>query len=79
MTHSPQITAIDTVRAYHSGPRIIVEVDIVMDAQTSLRTTHDVAEALQIKLESLPDVERAYVHIDFETSHKPEHSLKKEL
>lgn len=79
MTHSPLIVAIDTVRAYHSGPRIIVEVDIVMDPDQTLRTTHDVAEELQMKLESLPDVERAYVHIDFETSHKPEHFLKKEL
>ena len=79
MTHSPLILAIDTVRAYHSGPRIIVEVDIVMDPAESLRTTHDVAEDLQTKLESLPNVERAYVHIDFETSHKPEHFLKKEL
>ena len=56
-----------------------MEVDIVMDPSESLRTTHDVAEELQMKLESLPDVERAYVHIDFETSHKPEHFLKKEL
>ena len=79
MTHSPDIVAIDTVRAYHSGPRIIVEVDIVMDPEQTLRMTHDVAEELQMKLESLPDVERAYVHIDFETSHKPEHFLKKEL
>lgn len=79
MTHSPQILSLDTVRAYHSGPRIIVEVDIVMDPNETLRATHDVAEDLQMKLESLPDVERAYVHIDFETSHKPEHFLKKEL
>ncbi|KAL6720398.1 hypothetical protein ACLMJK_002320 [Lecanora helva] len=79
MTHSPDIVAIDTVRAYHAGPRIIVEVDIVMEPTQTLRTTHDVAESLQTKLESLPHVERAYVHIDFETSHKPEHFLKKEL
>ncbi len=79
MTHSPDIVAIDTVRAYHSGPRIIVEVDIVMDPAQTLKMTHDVAEELQMKLESLPDVERAYVHIDFETSHKPEHFWKKEL
>ena len=79
MTHSPLIRQIDTVRAYHSGPRLVVEVDIVMAPEESLRTTHDVAEELQTKLESLPDVERAYVHIDFETSHKPEHFLKKEL
>lgn len=79
MTHSPLITAIDTVRAYTSGPRLLVEVDIVMDAADTLQATHDVAEELQIKLESLPDVERAYVHVDYETTHKPEHFLKKEL
>ncbi|KAI4656998.1 uncharacterized protein J4E79_007613 [Alternaria viburni] len=79
MTHSPTILQIDTVRAYHSGPRLIVEVDIVMDPEATLRATHDVAEELQIKLESLPDVERAYVHVDYETDHRPEHFLKKEL
>ncbi|CCX33610.1 cation efflux family-domain-containing protein [Pyronema domesticum] len=79
MTHDERITHIDTVRAYHSGPRIIVEVDIVMKDDSTLRETHDVAESLQVKLESLPDVERAYVHVDYEVEHKPEHFLKKEL
>lgn len=79
MTHSPAIRQIDTVRAYHSGPRLIVEVDVVMDPESTLRATHDIAEELQIKLESLPDVERAYVHVDYETDHRPEHFLKKEL
>jgi cation diffusion facilitator family transporter len=79
MTHSPHVVAIDTVRAWHSGPRLVVEVDVVMDPDESLRETHDIAEELQMKLESLPDVERAYVHVDYETTHKPEHFLKKEL
>ena len=79
MTHSPLIKQIDTVRAYHSGPRLVVEVDIVMDRDETLEICHDTAEELQMKLESLPNAERAYVHIDFETSHKPEHFLKKEL
>lgn len=56
-----------------------MEVDIVMDANNSLRETHDVAEELQTKLESLPKVDRAYVHVDYETTHAPEHFLKKEL
>ncbi|KAK2017881.1 cation efflux family protein [Colletotrichum eremochloae] len=79
LTHSPAIQGIDTVRVYHSGPRLIAEVDIVMDPENTLTETHDVAEALQIKLESLPDVERAYVHIDYETTHKPEHAFKKDM
>lgn len=79
LTHDPRITHIDTVRAYHSGPRVIVEVDIVLPPHSSLVDTHDVAESLQVKLEALPDVERAYVHVDYECEHKPEHFLKKEL
>jgi len=79
VTHSPLIKQIDTVRAYHSGPRLIAEVDVVMDPDATLMETHDVAEELQIKLESLPDVERAYVHVDYETTHKPEHGFKKDL
>ena len=79
MTHSPLVKSLDTVRAWHSGPRVIVEVDIVMDPHMSLKETHDVAEELQMKVESLPNVERAYVHVDYETSHAPEHFTKKEL
>ena len=30
---------------------------------------------LQIKLERLPDIARAFVHIDYETSHEPEHKI----
>lgn len=79
LTHSAAIRSIDTVRLYHSGPRLIAEVDIVMDPGGTLVETHDLAEDLQSKLESLPDVERAYVHIDYETTHKPEHAYKKDL
>ncbi|KPM43545.1 hypothetical protein AK830_g3009 [Neonectria ditissima] len=79
ITHSDSIQGIDTVRVYHSGPRLIAEVDIVMDRSQTLQESHDVAEALQIKLEDLPDIERAYVHIDYETTHKPEHAFKKDL
>ena len=79
LTHSPAIEGIDTVRVYHSGPRLIAEVDVVMNASSSLRDTHDVAEELQMKLEDLPDVERAYVHVDYETTHKPEHASKKDI
>jgi divalent metal cation (Fe/Co/Zn/Cd) transporter len=79
VTHSPEVRQIDTVRVYYSGPRLIAEVDVVLDQDMTVKATHDVAEALQVKLESLPDVERAYVHVDYETSHMPEHFLKKDL
>ncbi|KAK4448860.1 cation efflux family-domain-containing protein [Podospora aff. communis PSN243] len=74
-----RVRGIDTVRVYYSGPRLIVEVDVVMAGDTKLEKAHDVSEGLQYKLESLPNVERAYVHVDYETSHKPEHAVVKKL
>lgn len=71
--HSSQITKIDTVRAYTFGHNWFVEVDVVLPEEMSLRTAHDIGESLQIKLERLPDVARAFVHLDYETSHRPEH------
>ncbi|KAF8846010.1 CDF manganese transporter [Paxillus ammoniavirescens] len=73
MTFSEEIDKIDTVRAYHSGPDYFVEVDIVMDASTPLWKAHDISQQLQDKLEELPNVERAFVHVDHETTHAPEH------
>ncbi|KIJ66447.1 hypothetical protein HYDPIDRAFT_129314 [Hydnomerulius pinastri MD-312] len=73
MTFSEEIDKIDTVRAYHSGPDYFVEVDIVMDASTPLWKAHDISQQLQDKLEVLPNVERAFVHVDHETTHAPEH------
>jgi hypothetical protein len=46
-----------------------VEVDVVMDENLPLKVTHDVGQTLQRKLEGLADVERAFVHIDYEHEH----------
>lgn len=48
-----------------------MEVDIVLSPEMPLRRAHDIGEELQQHLEQLPEVERAHVHIDFESSHKP--------
>ncbi|KAF8707635.1 CDF-like metal transporter, partial [Rhizoctonia solani] len=72
-TFSDEIQALDTVRAYHSGPNFFVEIDIVMGADTPLWKAHDISQQLQDKLETLPGVERAFVHVDHETTHRPEH------
>ncbi|CAG8773479.1 34744_t:CDS:2, partial [Racocetra persica] len=73
LTHHPKVLQVDTCRAYHAGANLFVEVDIVMDRETPLWESHDIGESLQIKLEKLANVERAFVHVDYETSHKPEH------
>lgn len=40
-----------------------------MDSDLSLRVTHDVSQTLQRKLEGLADVERAFVHVDYDAEH----------
>ncbi|XP_008797966.1 metal tolerance protein 4-like [Phoenix dactylifera] len=75
LRHDPQIKRVDTVRAYTFGVLYFVEVDIELPEDLPLKEAHCIGESLQIKIEELPEVERAFVHLDFECSHKPEHSI----
>ncbi|XP_008233556.1 PREDICTED: metal tolerance protein 11 isoform X1 [Prunus mume] len=72
--HHKAVRHIDTVRAYTFGSHYFVEVDIVLPADMPLQVAHDIGEKLQEKLELLPEIERAFVHLDYEFSHKPEHA-----
>ncbi|KNA17301.1 hypothetical protein SOVF_081290 [Spinacia oleracea] len=74
--HNEEIKHIDTVRAYTFGSHYFAEVDIVLPEDMRLNQAHNIGETLQEKLEQLPDVERAFVHIDFEFTHRPEHKPK---
>uniref|UniRef100_A0A0C9S452 TSA: Wollemia nobilis Ref_Wollemi_Transcript_14255_1709 transcribed RNA sequence n=1 Tax=Wollemia nobilis TaxID=56998 RepID=A0A0C9S452_9CONI len=74
--HHKSIRHIDTVRAYTFGTHYFVEVDIVLPSDMPLQEAHDIGEALQEKLESLPDIERAFVHLDYEYTHRPEHGKR---
>ncbi|KAL6962572.1 Metal tolerance protein 10 [Sarracenia purpurea var. burkii] len=71
--HHEEITHIDSIRAYTFGSHYFVEVDVVLPKDMLLSQAHNIGETLQEKLEQLPDVERAFVHIDFEFTHRLEH------
>ena len=64
-THDPMAT-LDQIRAYHFGPRFLVEIEIVMQPETPLRESHDVGIVLQHKIERLEQVERCFVHVDYQ-------------
>lgn len=60
-----QITAL---KVYHVGDNLNVEIDLIFNYEQfnlSLKDVHDIAEALQYAIETLPMVERAFVHIDY--------------
>ena len=53
-----------SIKAYHAGDGVCVEIDVLMRDDTPLRRCHDVAETLQYCLEGLKEVDRAFVTID---------------
>jgi cation diffusion facilitator family transporter len=76
MKFDDRILAVDTVTCYHLGSNVIAEVHILLPENMPLVEAHDIGQRLEDKLETWPTVERAYVHLDVETDHKPEHVVK---
>ncbi|XVE53420.1 hypothetical protein DITRI_Ditri03aG0001700 [Diplodiscus trichospermus] len=75
--HHKEIRHIETVRAYTFGSHYFAEVHIVLPEEMSLGQAHDIGQSLEDKLELLPEVERAFVHVDFDIFHSPEHNPKR--
>ncbi|KAJ5919521.1 hypothetical protein N7454_009356 [Penicillium verhagenii] len=73
MRFSRVIRKVQDLKAYYAGDKLNVEVDLVVDEQTSLRDSHDVGESLQYILESVPTVDRAFVHLDYDEWNLPSH------
>ncbi|KAL5615486.1 hypothetical protein BROUX41_005531 [Berkeleyomyces rouxiae] len=73
MRFATTIKQIQNLRAYHTGDKLAVEVDIVLPSHTPLKDSHDLSEVLTYFLESVPIVDRAYVHVDYLPYHQPTH------
>lgn len=73
--HDDRIVRVDKVLAYHFGVRFICEVDVVLPEDMPLKETHDIGESLEKRIEQLDNVERAFVHLDYEWTHKAEHKI----
>ncbi|XP_011037970.1 PREDICTED: metal tolerance protein 4-like isoform X1 [Populus euphratica] len=78
ITH-PLVQRIEMIRAYTFGVLYFVEVDIELPEELPLKVAHVIGETLQNKIEKLTEVERAFVHLDFECDHKPEHIVLSKL
>ncbi|KAI1131707.1 hypothetical protein F5Y10DRAFT_44088 [Nemania abortiva] len=73
MRFAKTIRQIQGIQAYHAGDKLIAEVDIILDASTTLRDSHDLSESLGYVLESVPIVDRAFVHADYASYNFPTH------
>jgi cation diffusion facilitator family transporter len=70
---------VDSCKAYHWGSRYLVELEIVLPVDTPFQAVHDLSLALQIKIESMQEVERAFVHADYQRRELPEHRTERVL
>ncbi|KAL8950211.1 MAG: hypothetical protein Q9222_003740 [Ikaeria aurantiellina] len=73
MRFARSIKTIQGIQAYHAGDKLNVEVDVVLDEGMTLRDSHDLGESLQYVLESVPSVDRAFVHLDYASWNLPSH------
>ena len=71
-THDDNLT-VDILRCYHFGEQFLVEMEVILPAEMALKDTHDIGMSLQYKLEKVPEVERAFVHIDYKKRAYDEH------
>lgn len=75
---TPVVEGFKSLTAYHAGDAIWVEFDILMDEQTRLNRSHDIAETLQYCAEGLDEVDRAFVTTDYSSSGPTGHALDAE-
>ncbi len=69
---------IGMVQAVHHGTHFFVEVHIALPGPMPLSEAHDIGAQLQHQLETINDIERAFVHLDFDFSRATpcEHKIK---
>jgi cation diffusion facilitator family transporter len=65
----------DNIRAYHFGSRYYVEIEAVFPPNMTVSESHDIALTLQRKVEEISDVERAFVHVDYQKRSDLEHKI----
>ena len=58
------VKGLNDVRAHYVGLLLNVEIHIELDKKLSLVKAHDIGKAVEKKVQSLEEIERAFVHID---------------
>ncbi|KAF2722091.1 cation efflux family protein [Polychaeton citri CBS 116435] len=65
---SPVVKGFKSITAYHAGDGVWVEFDVLLEPNTMLCRSHDIAETLQYCAEGLDEVDRAFVTTDYDAS-----------
>lgn len=60
----PNVLGVHDLRAHYVGNKLHVELHIEVLPELSLKEAHDVSEEVKKRIEELPEVEVAFVHVD---------------
>ncbi len=60
----PGVERVHQVLTEYAGPQLVADLHINVDGNLSLFEAHRIAEQVQAQLEDLPDVDRAYIHVE---------------
>ncbi|AEH24019.1 cation diffusion facilitator family transporter [Pyrococcus yayanosii] len=60
----PNVLGVHDLRAHYVGSRLHVELHIEVPPMMTLKEAHDISEEVKKKIERLPEVEVAFVHVD---------------
>lgn len=58
------VKGINRILAHYVGHRVHIEIHIALDGSLMLSKAHDMGVVVQRLVESLPDVDRAFIHVD---------------
>ncbi len=61
---APGVTQVHHVMTEYAGPSLLIDIHINVDGNMTLNQAHAIADDVSTRLEALPDVDRAYVHIE---------------
>ncbi|PWZ01277.1 hypothetical protein BCV70DRAFT_199620 [Testicularia cyperi] len=59
------VRSVSAFELFHSGDNLIVEADIVLPHSISLKESHDLGEIITYCTENIAEVERSYIHLDY--------------
>ena len=60
----PNVLGVHDLRAHYVGSRLHVELHIEVPPELTLREAHDISEEVKKRIEEIPEVEVAFVHVD---------------
>jgi len=60
----PGVLRVHQVITEYAGPKLLVDMHLNVDGNLTLYEAHAIADRVQAMLEALPDVDRAYVHVE---------------